>query len=84
MFTKSNLPQMDDFRWFRKRLHTRATRIYGAFKTQTLEGELECKDGYLVLDADGNPYPVDKEIFEKTYETVNSIEALAPKVSERS
>ena len=38
------------------------------FKTQTLEGELEGKAGdYLVTGVDGEQYPVDREIFEKTY-----------------
>ena len=38
------------------------------FTTQTLEGELQGKAGdYLVTGVDGEQYPVDREIFEKTY-----------------
>ena len=38
------------------------------FTTQTMEGELDGKAGdYLVTGVNGEQYPVDKEIFEKTY-----------------
>jgi hypothetical protein len=46
---------------------TLAVRIDGPFACITKEGPLTCNDGYLVLDAQGYPYPVSREIFETTY-----------------
>ena len=38
------------------------------FTTKTMEGILDGKSGdYLVTGVNGEQYPVDKEIFEKTY-----------------
>jgi hypothetical protein len=53
---------------YRKKVLTRAMRIEGPFTVDTLEGTLECKDGYLAFDASGNPYPIDAQEFEKLYE----------------
>lgn len=55
------------FEEYQKKLVTRAVKVAGEFETVTLEGTLTCKDGYLALDTEGNPYPIDREIFEKTY-----------------
>lgn len=66
-FTKDNLPS-GEFKEYRKKVLTKAIRIEGPFRTRTLEGPLECPDGYLAIDNAGNPYPIDRDIFEKTYE----------------
>lgn len=41
------------------------------FTVETLEGTLKGKAGdYLVVGVNGEQYPVDREIFEKTYDQV--------------
>lgn len=72
-YSKKNLPEhMEDgngaWEFYRKKIHTQAIRINGPFKVKTLEGELSCLDGYLALDASGNPYPIDAKEFKKLYE----------------
>jgi hypothetical protein len=52
---------------YRKKVSTEAVRMKGAFKVETSEGMLECKDGYLCKDARGYPYPVAKEEFDLIY-----------------
>ena len=43
-----------------------------AFQTNTLEGVLNGKAGdYLVTGIEGEQYPVDRKIFEKTYKEVS-------------
>ena len=61
---------LGSFRRFRKRVLTRAVRVDGPFKVKTLEGELSCGDGWLCLDAHGNPYPVGADEFDAMYEEV--------------
>jgi len=66
-FKKGNLPETGWASYRKKRL-TKAQRIAGAFKVETKEGCLVCKDGYLAIDSRDFPYPVDKEEFETIYE----------------
>ena len=45
-----------------------ASRIHGPFAVETREGNIaKCEDGYLVMDSEGYPHPVEKEEFEKVY-----------------
>lgn len=54
--------------FMKKPIPIEAVQQTAPFKTQTLEGELEGKAGdYLVTGVNGEQYPVDREIFEKTY-----------------
>lgn len=54
--------------FMKKPIPIEAVQMAAPFKTQTLEGELEGKAGdYLVTGVNGEEYPVDREIFEKTY-----------------
>lgn len=46
---------------------TLAVRIEGPFQCINKEGVMTCRDGYLALDADGHPYPIDRQVFERTY-----------------
>lgn len=55
---------------YRKKTLTRAIRIQGPFQVQTSEGLMACEDGYLALDNKNNPYPIDREVFETTYEEI--------------
>ena len=54
--------------FIKKPIPIKAVQQSEVFTTQTLEGELEGKPGdYLVTGVNGEQYPVDREIFEKTY-----------------
>lgn len=68
LFTRENIKLSPlNFQNYMKRGITPATRIVGEFEVETREGKLKCQDGYLAIDAEGYPYPIDKEIFLKTY-----------------
>lgn len=67
LFTAQHLPATG-FKEYTKRFTTRAIRIEGAFAVETSEGRLSCENGYLALDVNGNPYPIDANVFDQTYE----------------
>ena len=54
---------------YRKIARTHAVQLTEDYEVETLEGWLHAKKGdYLVVNEDGGwPWPVKKEIFEKTY-----------------
>ncbi len=66
-FNRDNIEFLQTAPTYQKRALTRAARIDGPFEVLTKEGWLRCEDGYLVLDANGWLYPIQKEVFEKTY-----------------
>lgn len=48
---------------------TLAVRIEGPFRVEVPGGSIvTCSDGYLALDSDGRPYPIEADEFAKTYE----------------
>jgi predicted amidohydrolase len=70
MITVEDISAMADFREFRKTVITKARKIDGPFQVVTLEGIMTCNDGWLALDECGNPYPIDAEVFKKTYREI--------------
>jgi hypothetical protein len=65
-YSRDKLP-IDGWQSYRKRSLTRAVRIIGPFIVTTREGPLECEDGYLALDNNGDPYPIAADVFATTY-----------------
>jgi hypothetical protein len=76
IYTKDQLP--GDFEapggaaWatFVKKAKTKAIRIEGPFRVFTDESENEallCQDGWLAIDARGNPYPIADDEFQLIY-----------------
>jgi len=61
-----------EFKRYRKRpVVIRAKKMEKSFTVRTMEGKLRGKAGdYLVIGVKGEKYPVDREIFEETYEEV--------------
>ena len=58
-------------RYVKKPIPILAAQVDDEFVVETLEGTLTGKKGdYLVMGVKGELYPVDKEIFEQTYEPV--------------
>jgi hypothetical protein len=58
--------------YYRKTATTRAWRILGPFRVETREGLMTCEDGWLAVDAHGNPYPIAADEFAAIYEPVEA------------
>jgi hypothetical protein len=68
IFKKGYLPPTLNFRLYRKKTLTQATRIDGPFTVQTRHGSARCEDGWLCLDHYGYLYPVADDEFREIYE----------------
>jgi len=66
---ENNLP-LGDWKDYRKTTTTRMLRMDGPFAVQTLEGLVDCPDGWLAVDTQGHPYPVAATIHDQSYEEV--------------
>lgn len=80
LFGKDNLPPAADealggHEWelVRKATLTKVMRIDRPFAVTTIHGgpPQECLDGFLALDSQGHPYPIDLKVFEETFEDPN-------------
>jgi hypothetical protein len=59
------------FRVRKRPVVVHATQMDQPFEVTTLEGKIRGKTGdYLMIGIDGEKYPCDKTIFEKTYDIV--------------
>ena len=73
LFDIDNLPQQGKFNFYTAEdAHTpstpvRAARINGPFVVKTESEELKCDNGYLVIDLDGFPYPIEHGLFNRMY-----------------
>lgn len=76
LFGKDNLPVGGDaelgghpWREYQKKQPTKALRIDGTFRVVTIHGgePQVCHDGYLAIDSQGHPYPIDRKVFEETF-----------------
>ena len=56
----------------------RAARVVGPFAVETREGALACEDGWLAVDLDGWPYPIDADVFARLYEVPKDAPVLEP------
>lgn len=74
IYTAENLPPLEAFTEHRKKTETPALRIEGPFAVETSEGTMQCPDGWLAIDSAGNPYPIEKSVFEATYEIAKPAE----------
>jgi hypothetical protein len=63
--------QPTDWHHFAMKQLVPAIRINGPFYVQTRDGMLKCNDGWLALDVNGFPYPIDDEVFKKSYSLVD-------------
>lgn len=70
-FNSENIP-IGEPGWatYRKKVLTKALKIDGPFIVETSEGQLNCKDGYLAMDARGYPYPIATDEFKLIYDKV--------------
>lgn len=77
LFGKDNLPPAADpdlgnneWEFVRKATLTKVMRIDQPFAVTTIHGgdPQGCRDGYLAIDSQGHPYPIDLKVFEETFE----------------
>lgn len=71
VFTLANVPGNPQ-KWekFRKIVPTPMLRIAGQFVCETREGPLTCNNGWLAVDQQGFPYPIEASEHAKTYELI--------------
>jgi len=68
-FNSQNLPQTDFNRAIKRPIPIKCLQIDEPFEVETMEGVLQGKKGdWLMVGVDGEVYPCDREIFEKTYD----------------
>lgn len=66
VFSRNNIPSSG---WgeYDKIAPTLMVRIDGPFQVETREGILRSDGGWLALDADGWPYPIEDSVQQRTY-----------------
>lgn len=68
-FKKDNIPNLNFKKAMKKPIAIRCIQIDEPFKVETLEGTMIGKKGdWLMIGVNGEMYPCDKAIFEKTYD----------------
>lgn len=72
-FKQNEIPDLKFQKAKKKPIPVRCIQIDEPFEVETMEGVMQGKEGdYLIVGIHGEMYPVDKEIFLKTYDVVNS------------
>lgn len=70
-FKKGNVPDLPFQLAVKKPIPVRCIQIHEPFEVETLEGTFTGKAGdYLIIGVEGELYPCEQGIFEKTYEVV--------------
>lgn len=70
-FKKHTIPDLEFKKAIKKPIAIRCIQIDEPFLVETLEGEMKGKNGdWLIVGVSGEMYPIDKAIFEKTYDLV--------------
>lgn len=68
---RHHIPIQVNWKEMRKKTTTKMVEVIEPFDVVTKEGTMHCEDGFLALDAAGDPYPIAREIVEETYEPAN-------------
>lgn len=70
-FDPNNLPNLDFKKAKKKPIAIKCIQIDEPFEVKTMEGKLTGKAGdWLMVGVDGEIYPCDASIFEKTYDLI--------------
>lgn len=70
-FDPNNLPKLDFKKAKKKPIAIKCIQIDEPFEVKTMEGKLIGKPGdWLMVGIDGEIYPCDASIFEKTYDLI--------------
>lgn len=71
-FDSNNLSQLNFKTAMKKPIPIRCAQIDDVFEVETMEGTLRGKKGdWLMVGVNGEVYPCDREIFEKTYQIIS-------------
>lgn len=71
-FDSNNLPQLNFKTAMKKPIPIQCAQIDDVFEVETMEGTLRGKKGdWLMVGVNGEVYPCDREIFEKTYQIIS-------------
>jgi len=72
-FIQNEIPDLEFQKAVKKPIHVRCIQIDEPFEVETMEGMMQGKKGdYLIIGIHDEMYPIDKEIFLKTYDLVDS------------
>jgi len=67
-FKKNTVPELDFKKAIKKPIPIQCIQIDEPFLVETLEGTMQGKSGdWLMVGVNGEMYPIDNSIFEKTY-----------------
>lgn len=70
-FKKHTIPDLEFKKAIKKPIAIRCIQIHEPFQVETMEGTMKGKKGdWLIVGVQGEMYPIDKSIFEKTYDLV--------------
>lgn len=70
-FKKHTIPDLEFKKAIKKPIAIRCIQIHEPFQVETMEGTMKGKKGdWLIVGVSGEMYPIDKAIFEKTYDLV--------------
>ncbi|MDQ3021625.1 MAG: hypothetical protein M3R36_13805 [Bacteroidota bacterium] len=70
-FKKGKIPKLKFKKAVKKPIAIKCIQIDEPFEVETMEGIMKGKKGdYLIIGIHGEMYPIDKEIFIKTYDIV--------------
>lgn len=68
-FKKGQIPDLDFREAVKKPIPVRCIQLHEPFTVETMEGTLSGKAGdWLMVGIHGEMYPIDREIFEQTYD----------------
>lgn len=68
-FKKGHIPDLEFRTAVKKPIPLRCVQIHEPFTVETMEGTLSGKAGdWLMVGVEGEMYPIDRAIFEKTYD----------------
>jgi len=71
IFSKGNPPELNFEKAVKKPISINCVQIDEPFVVETMEGQMKGKKGdWLIVGIHGEMYPIDKEIFQKTYDLV--------------
>lgn len=71
-FKKGIIPELDFRKAVKKPIPVSCAEIDDEFEVETMEGTMKGKKGdYLIIGVNGEMYPIDREIFGKTYDLIN-------------
>lgn len=71
-FKKGVIPELDFRKAVKKPIPIRCAEIDDEFEVETMEGIMKGKKGdLLIIGVNGEMYPIDREIFRKTYDLID-------------